>query len=631
MKNDKPTFLVLHGASFKADPPDGFAVSDDRITLASRRRYFAKKAISGPWNGIRAFSVGAHCSSLLILDGDGRLWHYYADTLACERVGSGVTVQGNPSGMAAIGDVLVLANAAHVSALSPATWQGVWSHGGLAPGALASDGRKVFYLFDARPDAADRKILAMNEGGELLQTLYEGTLGDVVSLACRNGALYVLESVPPAGAEQNYGANIITGETRVSLTGLPGAPSGLAVSAKGELYLGCRAEGADGDGTIRGYRIDETGQAVCIDTIANYHGSVRGMAFDCADRLWVFDAEGAVTPVLQEPVYRDQAAFVHRFDSRLPRCRWHRLQLDVSLPSGTAMVLEVAAGDQPSEAPPTAGWTRLASNAEDALLPELRGRYLWLKAHFHADAPLERSPRLHLIRVHFPRETYLQYLPAVYREDEEGSALLEKYLSLFQTVLEGIEEKIAGSHTVIDPETAGSGYLDWLSSWLGLVRDERWPEATWRKFLLMAPGFFKKRGTREGLSEILALYLGKAPFIIEPFQAACEAGGAKLLDLDDYTFCVVLKPGQAEGETALAVVKKIVDTWKPAHTCGNVVTMRNQLILGGYTLLGVNTYLTENAFILGKAVLPFDTALATRDKHGRIERNARLGLDTKLL
>jgi phage tail-like protein len=249
----------------------------------------------------------------------------------------------------------------------------------------------------------------------------------------------------------------------------------------------------------------------------------------------------------------------------------------------------------------------------------------------------EDTPEFEKIKVHFPKETYLKYLPGIYQEDAQSKELMQRYLSTFQTILEGIEEKIENSHLLIDPQTTpDSEFLNWLTLWLGLKREQNWSDAKWRELLTKAVYFFKRRGTREGLSELIALYTQiedkkNKPIIIEPFQNRCdEVKEKKRFDLGNYTFCVIFKPNILKSEEELRAVKRIVKLWKPAHTEGKVVILKEKMVLGDMLYLGINTSLKEESFILGEAALSIDTKLADIEESAQIQTHARLGIDTQI-
>ena len=109
--------------------------------------------------------------------------------------------------------------------------------------------------------------------------------------------------------------------------------------------------------------------------------------------------------------------------------------------------------------------------------------------------------------VYFSVPTYLQFLPEIYQENEQSKIFLEKFLSIFQTLFEETENKIYSFIKHLDVRATPEEFLPWLSSWLSLSFNEGWSSDSIRSFLERAPEIFRKRGTREGLEEILSIYL----------------------------------------------------------------------------------------------------------------------------
>ena len=174
-------------------------------------------------------------------------------------------------------------------------------------------------------------------------------------------------------------------------------------------------------------------------------------------------------------------------------------------------------------------WKRVGEpNPSDALLESAEGRYLWVKIELIGSE--DSSPWVESVRTYFPRTSYLRYLPELYRSDEASAAFLERFLSVFESVFVDIEEEIENVTRYFDPEGTPAEQLPWLGSWMALEMDEEWPEPARRELVSRAPELLKKRGTREGLVEILRIYLRHArpP---SAWRSALEAHETAVLDL----------------------------------------------------------------------------------------------------
>ena len=67
------------------------------------------------------------------------------------------------------------------------------------------------------------------------------------------------------------------------------------------------------------------------------------------------------------------------------------------------------------------------------------GRYLWVRVTLTGGG--EATPALRSLRVLYPRHSYLDELPRVYRRDADMAGFLEHFLSLFEHVFTGVEDR----------------------------------------------------------------------------------------------------------------------------------------------------------------------------------------------
>jgi phage tail-like protein len=168
------------------------------------------------------------------------------------------------------------------------------------------------------------------------------------------------------------------------------------------------------------------------------------------------------------------------------------------------------------------------------------------------------------------QSSYLQYLPAFYREDD----FTGRFLHVFEDIFKSIEGIIDVIPFYFDPGTTPDSFLPWLASWLGLVLDERWPEIKRRQLVRSAVDLYRWRGTKRGLSEYLKLYTGVTPTITEHGAAeGMRLGGTSKLGTPMqiggkggvFCFTVELKlPDKSDVDTD--VVRSIIEIQKPAHT-----------------------------------------------------------------
>lgn len=161
---------------------------------------------------------------------------------------------------------------------------------------------------------------------------------------------------------------------------------------------------------------------------------------------------------------------------------------------------------------------------------------------------------------------YLDYLPAIYREDH----FLGRYLKIFENILTPIEKLIDNVHLYFDPKMAPAALLPWLASWVDLVLDEEWPIEKRRELIGSAVELYQLRGTRLGLKEYLRIYTGTEPEIIEHF-GGLRLGGQSLLgwntilgDGQDHCVTVTLELEESS-KVDVDKVRSIIEAEKPAH------------------------------------------------------------------
>lgn len=216
---------------------------------------------------------------------------------------------------------------------------------------------------------------------------------------------------------------------------------------------------------------------------------------------------------------------------------------------------------------------------------------------------------------------YLEHLPAVLRGDPssgrpaEGS-FLDLYLRVFEAFLSGREDTpsvrsleggIAEFPEALDPGRTPPDFLRYLASWVGLDFDENWSLEKKRLWLERIVPLYKRRGTKQALSEYLAVFVGHQARILEP------PGGFELADPDSstlgettflggppaYFFQVRIRYGFDEPfenevfQNLVVGTRTIVDREKPAHTYYELDVRTPGFILGeaGHSELGETTLL----------------------------------------
>jgi phage tail-like protein len=156
---------------------------------------------------------------------------------------------------------------------------------------------------------------------------------------------------------------------------------------------------------------------------------------------------------------------------------------------------------------------KFQGNVRDQLVQSTPDRYITLEIYFHGDnrdSSLSYSkvtPTLRQVKIYYPRESYLRYLPAIYQDDDDSKDFLERFLSVFESMLYVSEETISNLPSYFDPQSTPDGFMEWLASWLALDRYELLGDKN-REFILRAVEFYKQKGTASGLANLVSFLTG---------------------------------------------------------------------------------------------------------------------------
>lgn len=406
-------------------------------------------------------------------------------------------------------------------------------------------------------------------------------------------------------------------------------------------------------------------------------------------------------------------------DSERYRCQWHRVRLSMSIPEGTSISVAtftaetqkpleeiqrlsqeqwaigaVAAIGADVSRPGVGGCTRSECDTSvptiskqedwDCLVRSQPGRYLWLRLSLRSDGTT--TPTIGQVRLSFPRVSSLQYLPAMYQEDAVSADLLDRFLSIFDTLRDSIGQRITDIASYFDPLatpvdlTVQHDFLSWLASWIGLVLDRRWPVAKQRELVRQASRLYALRGTAQGLCEHIRLYTGTQPSVLEHFKLRSwlflddarlgerstlwgkevvnrlqlgdnsQLGTFQLVDTGDPVrdpfyqyanqFTIFVPPYQQadaqEDRQEQQTLQSIIALAQPAHTQGHLHMVQPCMRVGVQSFLGVDTIIGQypTQVIIGQSVLGQGSVLTPSAQEQfttmQIGQHSRIGSSTYL-
>jgi hypothetical protein len=244
-----------------------------------------------------------------------------------------------------------------------------------------------------------------------------------------------------------------------------------------------------------------------------------------------------------------------------------------------------------------------------------------------------------------PLPAYSTYLPPLYLKEPDG--FVTRFLGLFEALLAGLEEPslrkldpegkktefLQGIEQLLDrihlysdpmkapgPDTAAGaengpwrGYFDenflpYLAGWLALTLKKRWPAVKQRRLIHSIVPLYKKRGTLQGISEFLKIFVESPVRVHEELglQVGIRAtvGTNTIVGGWPHLFKVEIIYGYRESQEVtpkrfdvefLRFISdntiEILNLEKPAHTDYRVLYNFPGFVVGEYSTVGWDTLL----------------------------------------
>jgi phage tail-like protein len=301
----------------------------------------------------------------------------------------------------------------------------------------------------------------------------------------------------------------------------------------------------------------------------------------------------------------------------------------------------------------------------DLILDPNQGRYLWLKLKLTTFDQKSR-PSIRSARIFYTRLSYLRYLPPVYREDPVSAAFLERFLSMFETSFDSLEQEINQLFRYFDPKLTPKEFLPWLASWINLSLDDEVPEQRVRQFIRRAASLYRRKGTPGALVEFLELYTGKSvrlseylrelrPMVIGEKDSTLGRGVVllgsgprgitvgntsvvgysavrdRVSDPDEpflslaRRFAIGIDMDREELERRRPTLQRIVAEQAPAHTICTIRSISDQGMVGK-AVLGITAKIKESRpYRVGLTQLGGGVSIGKPQRGLRLERGAWIG------
>lgn len=296
-------------------------------------------------------------------------------------------------------------------------------------------------------------------------------------------------------------------------------------------------------------------------------------------------------------------------DSREEETIWHRLVMESACGDNMAIRLKVHAADSAVRA--AMAWERCrqgclegttenvgsggtdaaesclcleSENPQDILLHRVRGRYLWFILILYGNG--DGSPIVRDIRLYFPKETWMRFLPEIYQGAE--SDFLERYLCIFQSVYDSLGDKIRRDAIFLDLQAADPQLLLWLSGWLCAGNSHLWKPEQLKQYLKTGAMVYKNLGTAGALERMVKLYTGFKPYLREPGTGD-----------NPHLFRLYIMEEAVASPRQYQALLRIIREGKPADMEVQVIPLKAFVFLNQDTYLGINSVLNQ----YGQAVL----------------------------
>jgi phage tail-like protein len=270
--------------------------------------------------------------------------------------------------------------------------------------------------------------------------------------------------------------------------------------------------------------------------------------------------------------------------------------------------------ETPSD-PPTSLWDPAAfdtwriapAGATDFLCLNTPGRYLWIAGRLEGDG--FASPVIRQMQLGFDQAGWLQHLPALFTRNAVAQRFLERFLALFEGVLDAEDDLLRELPGYLDPwatpdEAPRPTWLEWLAGWVDARLNETASSGERREIVARAFREHARRGTVASLRRLVARATGVTPVIDELGLPGAWALGETALGLESalapaaaqpavvnrtaildassllpdedigtaafepfaHRFTVLIATHQLRRRTTLDHVGLVLDREKPAHT-----------------------------------------------------------------
>ncbi len=317
------------------------------------------------------------------------------------------------------------------------------------------------------------------------------------------------------------------------------------------------------------------------------------------------------------------------FDSLQTETVWHRLRLDADIPASAIYKLRVYSSDTTEIMIPVPGTkgrsavdindyifnpdidinrkidmfadigAEIYENPTDILLYGLKGRYLWVCLEIINYEQEELS--IKSMKIEFPQISFVNYLPEIYRENEEKNSFLARFVGIFQSMYVDLEDKIDYTPLKFDTDRTTKDFLNWMADWLSIKDASIWGEKRLRQLIKEAVKIYKMKGTKRAIAKVVQEYAGIEPIIVEQFDVKSNMYYDKqrmivenLFGNNGYVFTVMISENYVKDTESYIELLRVINGVKPVDSICNLVVLSDQIYLDYHCYMGINSFVTKN-------------------------------------
>lgn len=305
----------------------------------------------------------------------------------------------------------------------------------------------------------------------------------------------------------------------------------------------------------------------------------------------------------------DAAAFttgficLPRIDSGENGFKWDRVVVEAELPEGSSLLVYAYTSNSPEFPLNLASLTGSyaeqcyalrdifgspAAGSGDFLLRR-EGRYLWLMLELLAGG--RENPAIRKVVLWMAGDHMVDYLPAIYREDD----VTYRLLSVFNSMFRDMENRIEALPALLDYESSSEELLRYMAGWMGIGQEQADADQL-REWISTSVEDYETMYTVEGIRRTVQRLTGRDPILVEyhdvdPNAPDCPDPEAYriLYGEDPFRFFVMLDEDTFPTRSRMEEFRERMREMSPADSEMQLVLLKRRFQLGWHTYLGINS------------------------------------------